>query len=398
MAKFLNFNYLKKIVKNFKKIILITCLTASFAFARSLIAPVLSPYAKSIGFSNFQISIIFAIFSLTVIFASPIIGRISDSIGRKKVILAGLIMSGAAFILYLGIHLSSIFFIFARVLEAAGMIAVSLIAFSKLEDIIQNKKRGQITGFSESFNTIGWMFGPLAGGFLADYVNVQTPFFSALLLVLILFMSVLFWKEPKKRKLKTSDFNFFQTVKKFLSIKELRAVAFLGFFMHATSPIIYVFIPLFIVEELGKSYTFVGYFMFALFFFHLFKFIYGRISDVMGRTTIMILSTLMSGVLLFFFSFSYSFAILFLLTLAKSFADANSSFNMWVYMSTIGEKKKFEGQVTGSFASIARFGSLFSYGLCSLLVLYVNIRFLFVVYGAMIVLASLIAKVMLVKE
>ncbi len=380
---------------NLEKIILITILTAFFAFGRTLINPILSPYIKGMGFSNFQVSLIFSVFSLAVIFLSPVIGKISDDIGRKRVILAGVFFSAVGFVFY---YIAGWFFLVAaRVFEAVGLIAVGLIALSKLEDIVKDRHRGGVTGFNESVNTIGGMFGPLFGGILADYFTIKAPFIAALAVMLFIFIGLLFWKEPHKQAFSPSDFNFVKTLRRFLSRKEFRAAALLGFFMHATVPLIYVFVPLLIVEEFKLGYSFVGYFMFAYAFFSLFQFAYGRISDAAGRTTIIILSTIMSGITLLLFSFSSSFGILFLLTLALSFANANWSVNMWSYLSTIGERGKFEGEVAGSFYSLAKVGSFFSYLLCSLLVLYLDIKFLFIIFGALLVLSALIAKRTLVK-
>lgn len=373
-----------------EKIILITVLTAFFAFGRTLINPILSPYMKGMGFSNFQISLIFSVFSVAVIFLSPVIGKISDDIGRKHVIIAGIFFSAVGFVFY---YIAGWFFLVAaRVFEAIGLVAVGLIALSKLEDGIGDRHRGSITGFNESVNTIGAMLGPLFGGIMADYFTVKAPFVAAVIVMLLIFIGLLFWKEPHKQALSTSDFNFVKTLRHFLSRKELRTAAMLGFFMHATVPLIYIFVPLLIVEEFKLGYAFVGYFMFAYAFFSLFQFAYGRISDAAGRTTIIILSTIMSGVTLLLFSLSSSYGILFLLTLAMSFANANWSVNMWSYLSSIGERGKYEGEVAGSFYSLAKIGSLFSYLSCSLLALYLDIKFLFIIFGALLVLSALIAK------
>lgn len=382
-------------MQKFKKIFLITCLTAFFGFSRTLISPILSPYAKSLGFTNFQISIIFSLFAITVLFASPIIGKISDSVGRRKVIFMGLLASVAAMTLY--ILDGTAFFVFARIFEAIGAISVGLISFTKLEDMIRDRERGTFTGFNESINTIGYILGPLAGGLLADKFAVKTPFMISIILLLLLVAALFFWKEEGKRKMRSSDFNFLKTFKNFYGFKELRIIMLLGFFLEATIPLIYVFVPLFIIEELGKSYSFVGYFMFVYFFFFLFQFAFGKISDFTDRRIMIVISALVSGVLLFFYSFSFSYALLLLLTLARSFANANYNVNTWSYLSSIGERKKFEGQAAGSYYALTKTGALFSYFLSSILVLFLDIRFLFIIYGSFLILAALIAKRMFAK-
>ncbi len=379
-----------------RKIASIIVLTTVFGFARSQLDPILSPYAKSLGFSTFQISLFFAVFSLVMILMSPLIGRISDGIGRKRVILAGLLASAIALVLYT-LSSSWIVFIGARVLDAMGFMSVGLIAISKLEDGIDDRQRGAFTGFSESINSVGAILGPLLGGFIADYYTVKMPFFTAAFITLLLFFFVLFWKEPPKRALQLSDINFIQSLAKFLKIRELRAIALLGFFMYATIPVTYIFIPLMIVEEFHKPYSYVGYFLVAYVFFNLFQFAYGKISDTMGQTPILVLGGVMSGIILILYAQTPSFGILLLLTLARSFADANWSVTTWAFISKIGEKKQFEGQVTGSYYSLVRIGSFSSYALSSLVVLYFNVQVLFVLYGVLLIAAALVAERMLAK-
>lgn len=61
----------------------------SALFCGYMIIPFMSPYLKSIGFDSVEIGVLIALFPLTIFLVSPIIGTISDDIGRKKVIVAG---------------------------------------------------------------------------------------------------------------------------------------------------------------------------------------------------------------------------------------------------------------------------------------------------------------------
>ena len=56
----------------------------------TVLFPILAPIGREIGLNELQITTIIAASSLTVFLASPIWGRLSDRIGRKKVMMIGL--------------------------------------------------------------------------------------------------------------------------------------------------------------------------------------------------------------------------------------------------------------------------------------------------------------------
>jgi MFS family permease len=77
-----------------------------------MVAPILGRYAERYGASGFQVGLLFATFSLAQFVFSPILGRLSDRIGRKPVILISLCgtaigsfitgAAGALWVLFLG--------------------------------------------------------------------------------------------------------------------------------------------------------------------------------------------------------------------------------------------------------------------------------------------------------
>ena len=56
----------------------------------SVLFPLLAPIGREMGLSEFQITSIIGSSSLAVFLGSPIWGRLSDSLGRKRVMLIGL--------------------------------------------------------------------------------------------------------------------------------------------------------------------------------------------------------------------------------------------------------------------------------------------------------------------
>ncbi|MBL7057494.1 MFS transporter, partial [Candidatus Woesearchaeota archaeon] len=249
-----------------------------FTFCIYLYYPILAPYIKSMGLDDFQTALVFSILPLVMIFSSPIMGRLADNVGRIRVIILGLILEIIAMILYIvSVNISLI--IIARVLDAVAIAGVILVAIAKIEDSLSEKERGKYAGWSLSLAQIGAIIGPIVGGLMADKLFVRAPFMLTAVILLVMAFMLASKTSKLKKKVERKNFNWLAEIKHFLSIKELRGMAILGVVMHASIPATQVFLPLFIIERLGLSYTYVGI---AIFFFgvmHLFQFYFGSLSN-----------------------------------------------------------------------------------------------------------------------
>ncbi|MGA1474174.1 MAG: MFS transporter [Prochlorothrix sp.] len=70
-------------------------ITALIAFINSLsftiLLPILYPYAKTLGLSDFEASLLTSFFAISQFFATPILGRLSDTFGRKPLLILSLV-------------------------------------------------------------------------------------------------------------------------------------------------------------------------------------------------------------------------------------------------------------------------------------------------------------------
>ena len=86
----------------------------SVGAGQSLVFITVPPAARDLGLSELQIGLIFASSAIAWMLFSPIWGRLSDSIGRKKIVLIGLFGFALSLCLFsatinLGIKVSSFF-------------------------------------------------------------------------------------------------------------------------------------------------------------------------------------------------------------------------------------------------------------------------------------------------
>jgi MFS family permease len=143
--------------------------------------------ADDLGWNRAEITFAFLIFMMGMALFSPVAGRLSDTIGPRKVIIIGTVISSIALALASQTHAMWYFYVLHLFLGAGsvftGSVPIStLIAkwFSKLRGTMQGLALGGI-GFG------GLVMGPLMGNFLAvDYGWRATYIIVAILLSLVI--------------------------------------------------------------------------------------------------------------------------------------------------------------------------------------------------------------------
>lgn len=148
-----------------------------------IVIPVLPEYAKhDFHMSPQALGWLVGIFSLVQLFTAPLLGKLSDRIGRKPVLIASVIgtaigyfVTGAAFapwMLFLG-----------RIIDGAsgGNIAT---AQACIADVTKPEDRSKAMGFIGAAFGLGFMLGPAIGGLLSN-LSVSAPFYFAGVLSLV---------------------------------------------------------------------------------------------------------------------------------------------------------------------------------------------------------------------
>ncbi len=357
------------------------------AFCYSMFSAILSPYLKSIGFSNIMLGVIFSLTPLITILVAPIVGKMSDRVGRREIILFATVFSMFGFYLY---TLNSYFIFAGRVLHSLGWVTTTVVFLSWLEDHSEDEKRGTETGFFMSLGTIGKMLGPFIAGIMADELFILAPFYMAVILMGVLALIILRTKPKAHSNIQKTDFNLIENIKFFWSKRSLRGKAFLGFAVNATIPLTEIFLPLYIISEFGLSYGFIGI---AIFFYSVpgaFQFFFGKIADKITSKSMIIFSVLLKAVAFILLFYSKDFVIFVLCLALAGLGGAMFSTSGWTYLSKIGEYNKKEGEVIGSYLSFAKLGDFISTLASGFIVTMFGIPILFIIYSIVLVLGIVV--------
>ncbi|MDN4494585.1 MFS transporter [Ureibacillus aquaedulcis] len=162
-----------------------------------IVLPVLPYFAEELGLTSFQMSSLITGWAFTQFLVLPLWGKIIDKVGRKPVLLFGMVGFGIAFVLMILAEsywqLLSIRIIGAILSSGTLPAVLALVA-----DTNDDQTRGAAMSKMSAANGIGFLVGPAVGSAFVPF-GITIPFIVAGVLSLITIPFVaLFIQEPSK--------------------------------------------------------------------------------------------------------------------------------------------------------------------------------------------------------
>jgi DHA1 family multidrug resistance protein-like MFS transporter len=142
-----------------------------------LVIPIMPAYMNELQISGGTVGLLVAAFSLTQFLFSPVAGRLSDSWGRKKIIVAGMIIFALSELLF-GVANTPFFLFTARFLGGIGAALIMPAVMAYTADTTSTEERGKGMGYINAAITTGFIIGPGIGGFIAEF-GIRVPFYGA---------------------------------------------------------------------------------------------------------------------------------------------------------------------------------------------------------------------------
>lgn len=156
----------------------IACLTLVNTLGFSVLIPVLPFVVEQYGGSDIIYGLILSSYSLFQFFGSPLLGKLSDTYGRRPLLLlsqCGTLLSWGVFGLsyfvvgeFVGLHIALWIIFFARMFDGITGGNVS-VANAYLADTIPAKQRSVVFGYMGAVTGIGMIVGPAMGGYAASF-------------------------------------------------------------------------------------------------------------------------------------------------------------------------------------------------------------------------------------
>ncbi|MFV8826660.1 MFS transporter [Alkalihalobacterium sp. APHAB7] len=171
----------------------------------SMFIPIIPDIQHALQLTAIEGGLVLTVFSIPAALMIPIIGLISDRIGRKKVILVSLlfIMLGSIFS-----ALAPVFFegqsafsmlLLGRFFQGVGAGRTAPMAMALAGDLFVGTDRSKALGTVEVFNSLGKVVSPIVGAFIAVYLWFAT-FFVYFFLALLAYFGIKVWIKERMKE------------------------------------------------------------------------------------------------------------------------------------------------------------------------------------------------------
>lgn len=179
---------------------------AAYAFLVGMIGttlptPLYPIYGDAFGLSALMITIIYAVYAIGVIGGLLVFGNLSDRIGRRYILIPGIILSAVSAMVFLFADGITPLFI-GRVLSGLSAGLFTSTATTTLVDLTPSHKQGKASMIASGVNMLGLGLGPLLAGVLAQYLSypMRLVFVVDFVILIPAFFAIWFMPEPVKWK------------------------------------------------------------------------------------------------------------------------------------------------------------------------------------------------------
>jgi MFS transporter, DHA1 family, multidrug resistance protein len=140
-----------------------------------MVIPILPFYIEHMGAGGLELGLLMAIFSIMQLIFAPVWGSISDRVGRKPVLMIGVLGNGLSLVLF-GLSTELWMLFAARALSGVLSSATLPTAMAYIGDSTGERDRGGRMGLVGAAMGLGMVLGPGMGGWLAGF-SLALPFF-----------------------------------------------------------------------------------------------------------------------------------------------------------------------------------------------------------------------------
>jgi DHA1 family tetracycline resistance protein-like MFS transporter len=208
-----------------------------------IVLPLLPTYAATFGVTPAAIGFLVTSFSLLQLVAVPFWGGLSDRIGRRPVLIVGLVGSAASYVLFAAAGSYATLLISRIVAGAMG--ATVGVAQAYIADITPPERRAHVLGMLGAAFAMGFIFGPALGGALSTHSYASAGVVAAVLCAANALAAIAWLPETPKHQA-------FRRAGR-VPLGPLAAPLAASFLLTSAFAVIHVTLPLFGRDALGDT-------------------------------------------------------------------------------------------------------------------------------------------------
>ncbi|MBN8202407.1 MFS transporter [Bacillus sp. NTK034] len=144
-----------------------------------------------------QVGLIISVFLIAAVISRPFTGKWIDEVGRRKILLASLIVFAVSSLLYFWAD-STPALLALRFLHGVGFGMATTATGAIVADIVPNERRGEGLGYYAMFMNLAMVIGPFAGLTIVQYASFTWIFALCTVLSFIAIVLGVFVKIPQK--------------------------------------------------------------------------------------------------------------------------------------------------------------------------------------------------------
>ena len=167
----------------------------------TMIMPLLPFYAEQLGASATVVGLLIAAFSLAQLLVAPLWGRSSDRYGRRPAILAGLLVTSVAYVLF-GLAGSLPLLLLSRLLQGVGGGTIGVVQ-AYVADASPVEQRTRSLGWLSAVTSLGAVAGPAFGSLMIAIGGRSAPGLAAAGLALL--VAGFAWRFLRESRLQTTS-------------------------------------------------------------------------------------------------------------------------------------------------------------------------------------------------
>lgn len=301
----------------------VLCISAFFtAVGVGIIAPILPIYAKNLGASGVMIGLMYACYYLSMVLLNPIMGRLSDRVGKKLLIVIGFGLVSLVGIFYAWAN-NPIELIAVRLLHGVCGAMIVPVVMALVGDLSPVGKEGTYMGTFSMMLFLGMAFGPLAGGRIADVWGKDMAFYLFAGFTGLIFFLILFFL-PADTSSQTQQ-TLHKPLRRMFGSKFIVGLMIFNFILATAQGSLLVFLPL-LAKGQHLSITQIGV-LASVFIIvaGLFQVPFGKVANRHNKVALVMIGTLLVAVGLVFIPMASGFVSLLMFGAAIGIATAIAS-------------------------------------------------------------------------